>query len=385
MPRHPLIKISVAAALLLLVVAAVLWRRPSSPPETSAPAAEPSAAAPTPPLPAVAAQRPRERQPAQEQLPVPGCWDGLHGFDQVNSLEGFRAGLAAVISAGDRLMAVYLQERLTELVGSDAEKALQVLEWAKASSQPALGVYMEALKAAPAVHEPRVAEALLKLGEDKGADMVARSAALDTLETQRAFSPQQRQRVKAIAMDTSADSAAWLATRTLGRVMKEDFERTGTFAPYWNDLLEVGEKAEETGTRLLALEMPSYSNPVLGEDSIERLGKIMREDDEREVREMAAFRLAVTEEPQKALEQYRGAFEAEHDLCVRWAILRFAVRAAGAQALPTVKQFAAQDPRFLQDYQDFQQLYADGTTDFARIWMGKKEHHNCIVEEGAPH
>jgi tetratricopeptide (TPR) repeat protein len=385
MPRQPLLKISAAAALLLLVVAAVLWRRPSAPQDTPAPAAEPTAAAPSNPRAAVAAQRPRERQPAQEQLPVPGCWDGLQGFDQVNSLEGFRAGLAAVVSAGDRLMAIYLQERLTELVGNDAQKALQVLEWAATSSQPELGVYMEALKAAPAVHDARVAEALLKLGEDKGADMVVRAAAMDTLETQRSFTPQQRQRVKALAMDPSADSAAWLATRTLGRVMKEDFERTGTFAPYWNDLMELGEKAEDTAVRLLALEMPSYSNPVLGEDSIERLGKVMREDREREVREMAAFRLAVTEEPEKALEQYRTAFEAEHDVCVRWAILRFAVRAAGAQALPTVQQFAAKDPRFAQDYQDFQQLYADGTTDFARIWMGKKEHHNCIVEEGAPH
>jgi hypothetical protein len=191
--------------------------------------------------------------------------------------------------------------------------------------------------------------------------------------------------VKAIALDESLDSVSWVATRTIGRVMKEDYERTGTFAPYWKELMAISEKSDDMAVRLLALEMPSYSNPLIGGDSIERLGKIMRTDRERDVREMAAFRLAVTEEPQKALEAYRTAFPAEQDECVRWAIFRFAVRAAGAQALPLLRQMAAQDPRFVQDYQDFQRLYAEGTTDFARIWLGKQERHECITEEGAPH
>jgi hypothetical protein len=100
---------------------------------------------------------------------------------------------------------------------------------------------------------------------------------------------------------------------------------------------------------------------------------------------MAAFRLAVTEDPQKALEAYRAAFDGEQELCVRWAMLRFAVRAAGAEAMPVVAEFAKKDPRLQQDYEDFKKLYAEGTVDFARIWAGKEERHNCTVEEGAPH
>ena len=100
---------------------------------------------------------------------------------------------------------------------------------------------------------------------------------------------------------------------------------------------------------------------------------------------MAAYRLAVTEQPDKALEYYRAAFPQEQDECVRWALFRFAVRAAGPGALPLLEQMAAQDPRFLQDYQDFKRLYAAGTVDFARIWLGVEERHNCIMEEGAPH
>lgn len=379
------------ALLLIFLGVALLSRRPGSTGEESSDsqaAVDPSSGnarnAPAPSNAGGPAQ-PQERGPKQDVLPMPGCWEGMAEFDKNGSLDNFRQALAAAAAAGDRELAEYLQERLTEIVGGDAAKALQVLDWAEKSGQPELGVYMEALKDAPAVHDPKVVERLLKMGEDKGAQLVNRAAAMDTLETQKRLSPANLQRLKAVALDASTDSAGWVATRTLGRVMKEDYERTGNFAPYWKELLDLGEKSEDMAVRLLALEMPSYSDPLIGGDSIERLSQIMRTDRERDVREMAAFRLAVTEEPQKALEAYRTAFPAEPDECVRWAIFRFAVRAAGAQALPLLQQMAAQDPRFLLDYQDFQRLYAQGAVDFARIWLGKEERHQCLVEEGAPH
>jgi hypothetical protein len=382
---------AVGALLLILLGAALLWRRPASGAEGSSEASSAEARNSTGALAAAAPStaggpaQPQERKPKEDVLPMPGCWEGVAEFDKNGSLDTFRQALAAAVGAGDRELATYLQERLTELVGDNPDRALQVLEWAEKSTQPELGVYMEAIKDTGAVHNPLVVDRLLKMGEDKGAQLVNRAAAMDTLESQKRFSPATLQRVKAIALDESLDSVSWVATRTIGRVMKEDYERTGTFAPYWKELMAISEKSDDMAVRLLALEMPSYSDPLIGGDSLERLAKIMRTDRERDVREMAAFRLAVTEEPQKALEAYRTAFPAEQDECVRWALFRFAVRAAGAQALPLLRQMAAQDPRFVQDYQDFQKLYAEGTTDFARIWLGKQERHECITEEGAPH
>jgi hypothetical protein len=396
MSFRPLPKAVIAGSVLLVAACAalLLWRGSSS----STGGAEGTAGAKASPATgAVAAQgtaqagatgqaaTAQEKQPAKEQIPVPGCWEGTLAFDQAASLDTFRAALAEAVAAKDRHLATYLQERLTELVGNDASKALQVLKWAEGVSQPELGVYMEAIKASQAVHQPEVAEQLLKMGEDKGSPLLNRAAALDTLETQRRLSPTALQRLKALALDETVDSVAWVATRTMGRVMKEDFERTGTYAPYWKELLDVGSRSEDMAVRLLALEMPSYSNPILDSGSIDKLGEVLRKDPERDVREMAAFRLAVTEDPPKALEAYKAAFAKEHDLCVRWAMLRFAVRAAGADALPVVAQFAQQDPRLKQDYLDFKELYAAGTVDFARIWLGKKEHHDCLMEEGAPH
>ncbi|NVJ16066.1 HEAT repeat domain-containing protein [Myxococcus sp. AM010] len=381
---------TVAAGVLLVAAAvALLWPRtgPSLPGEPGA--AEPTASAASGPrgMPGagVPGAPPTEPEPVVEQIPMPGCWDGLHAFDAAVSMDSFRQALATAIGNGDRYLAAYLQERLTELVGNDAARALQVLEWAKGASGPELGIYMDALKAAPAVHAQQVAQGLLKLGEDPGAPLQTRSAALDALETQRKLAPGDIQRLKKLALDETLDSTAWVATRTLGRVMKEDLERTGNYAPYWKELLDISGSSDDMAVRLLALEMPSYSNPLIGSESFDSLKRILSSDRERDVREMAAFRLGVTSEPDQAMEILSAAFQAEHDLCVRWAIFRFTVRAGGEKALPLLEQFAAKDPRFTQDYLEFKALYASGTVDFARIWLGKREHHNCLVEEGAPH
>ena len=317
----------------------------------------------------------------KDEVPMPGCWPALRDFDRNASLEDMRAAIAAV-GGQDPLLAGYLQERLTEMIGDDPVRARTVLEWARQASGPALEIMLAALKAAPAVRDRGVAEALLAMGEDATAPVDLRSRALDTLETQHRLDGGTMSRMVAIAMDETSDAAAWMATRTLGRVMTEDFERTGTYEPYWKELLSIGRESEETAVQLLALEMPSYGDPVLGDGSIDALAELMRNDPDRNVREMAAHRLSVTRAPERVLALYREAFPLERDECVRWAIFRFAARVGGAGALPLLAELAAVDKRFQEDHQDFAALYAAGTVDFARVWLGKAERHQCVSEEG---
>ena len=391
--KHTASRVAVAIGALLLLIfgAALVARRPTteegSKESSEADASKSSSASSSKAPPVHGVGLPKELKPREDQLPMPGCWQGVAELDKNLSMANFQQALAAAISGRDRMLADYLQARLTDLIGDNPHHALQALEWAQAADNETLSVYIEAVKASAAVHRPEVVERILKMGEDKGSTFLHRGAALDALDTQKRFTPATMARVKAIALDESLDSVSWIATRSLGRIMKEDYERTGTFSPYWKELLDISEKSDDMAVKLLALEMPSFSNPIIGKDpqELERLAKIMQTDRERDVREMAAFRLAVTEQPDKALEYYRTAFPQEQDECVRWALFRFAVRAAGAGALPLLQQMAAQDPRFLQDYQDFQKLYAEGTVDFARIWLGKEERHSCIMEEGAPH
>ncbi len=281
---------AVGALLLILLGAALLWRRSASGAEGSSEASQSEVSQASGAQASAASgatggsTQPQQPKPPRELLPMPGCWQGVAELDKTLTLANFRQALAAAISGRDRMLATYLQEKLTELVGDDSSRALQVLEWAEGASMPELGVYIEAVKATAAVQRPEVVERLLKMGEDKGATLLNRGAAMDALETQKRFTPATLARVKAVALDESLDSTAWVATRTIGRVMKEDYERTGTFAPYWKELMDISEKSDDMAVRLLALEMPTYSNPLIGGDSLERLDKIMRTDRERDVR-----------------------------------------------------------------------------------------------------
>ena len=376
-----------AAVVLLIVFWAFFWPRRSPVGESQGPHAAPPVLPDRGPA-ASAAQAPSataDARPREDRVPMPGCWQGLRDFDRDASLNDMRAAISAAVNSGDPLLAGYLRERLAEMIGSDPQRALEVLAWCKDASGKELALLMGAVKDSPAVRDPGVAEKLLSMGEDRTGALDLRGAALDALETQHRLDDSAMARMKTIALDDTSDSAGWMATRALGRVMKTDFERTGSFEPYWKELLSIGQESEETAVQLLALEMPSYADPVIEGGSIEALAELLRKDPDRSVREMAAHRLSVTNEPDRVLAVYRAAFPAERDECVRWAIFRFSVRVAGAGALPLLAEFAALDPRFAEDKQDFMTLYASGAVDFSRVWAGKAERHQCVFEEGMGH
>jgi hypothetical protein len=333
-----------------------------------------------------ALQQSEEPPRPQEAVPMPHCWSEIQRLDQVLSMDNFRTVLASTLMNQDRFLLNYLQERLTRMVGNDPQNALRVLSWAEELGEGMeLAVYMEGLKKAPAVQHPKVSDRLFQLAENPKSPLALRAASVIGLETQKRFDPAALKRIKALALDETADQMAWNATRTLGRVMAEDFNNTGNYKAYWEQLLDISRKSEDRAVRTLALEMPTYSNPVLDAKSIDTLSEIMRTDRDREIREMAALRLSVTESPERAVEAYRAAFAAENDFCMRWAFFRFSLRAAGPAALPVVQQFAQQDPRFQQDYLDYKEFYDRGVLDWERIWANKKlypDHIRCMDTHG---
>lgn len=321
-------------------------------------------------------------EPPQEAYPMPQCWEDLPRLDQALTLESFRSALTLALSREDRLLLKYLEARLTRMVGDEPRNALQVLSWVEESSGGLdLIVYMEALKKAPAVQHKKVAGRLLELAEDPQRPLALRAASVIGLETQKHFDAEALKRMRALALDPKEDQVAWNATRTIGRVMETEFKSTGRYQPYWEQLLDISQNSEERSVRGLALEMPTYPEVILDEKSIVALSEILRTDRDREIRELAAMRLSVTEAPDKALAAYRAAFPTENEFCVRWALLRYAFRAAGPAALPLAEQFAQQEPRLQQDYLDFKELYAQGTLDWERIWLNKKlypDHIACM-------
>ncbi|HZI10296.1 MAG TPA: HEAT repeat domain-containing protein [Myxococcus sp.] len=325
-----------------------------------------------------------------DNVPLPPCWAELAKLDRTLSLEDFRQVLASGLPSRDRFLLTYLEERLTALVGNDPKKGLQVLSWV-AGSEDGLEVMvlMEGLKKSGSVHHPKVTERLFQRAESTEGAPLVRAAAVIGLETQKRFDPAELQRLKALAMDVRDGQVAWNATRTIGRVMETDFNATGRYQAYWESLLDISRKSEDRAVRTMALEMPTYSNLVLPKDSIDTLAETMRTAGDREMREMAALRLSVTDEPARALDAYDQAFKTETDFCMRWAMFRFALRAGGAQALPLAQRMAQQEPRLQQDYAGFKQLYDEGVHDWNRIWLEMQskltdQHISCMdSHEGA--
>jgi hypothetical protein len=319
--------------------------------------------------------------PATEELPGVHCWQGLLDIDRAGSFDDLRGVLARALGSGDELLARYVADRLVELVGGDAAQAHRLLDWAAETAGPESEVLLGALARTAAVHDAGIRERILRTAEDRGGDVGRRAAAIGALETQRRLDAATLGRVTALALDRDAGGAAWTATRTIGRVMKEDHARTGAYEPYWDQLMEISARTRDPEVRILALEMPAYVDPVLGAPFIEELATLLRTAPEREVREMAAFQLGLTADPQRVLAVFRAAFPAERDLCVRWAMLRFAVRAGGPRALPVLDEMAGIDTRFAADVADFRRIYATGLEDFERVWLDKAEHHACSADE----
>jgi hypothetical protein len=326
---------------------------------------------------------PQSEEPAkpQETAPMPSCWAEMQRLDKELTLDNYRTALSAAASGGDRFLLTYLQERLTRMVGNDPQKALKVLSWAEETGEGVeLMVYMESLKKTPAVQNPKVSGRLLQLAENPKSSLPLRAATVIGLETQKSFDAATLSRMKALALDGSAEQVAWNATRTIGRVLEEDVKNGGNYRPYWEQLLDISRESQDRAVRGLALEMPTYSNLVLDEKTIPALSEIMRTERDKEARELAAMRLSVTEAPQKALDAYRAAFPTETEFCVRWAFFRYALRAAGPAALPLVHQFAQQEPRLMETYLSFKEAYDQGMHDWERVFMekGPTAHVECM-------
>lgn len=123
----------------------------------------------------------------------------------------------------------------------------------------------------------------------------------------------------------------------------------------------------------------AYTDPPFGEVSRRRLASLILHHPSAPVRVMAASVISTARDTEEVLKVYQQAFQESNDLCVRWNMLKFSLRAAGAGALPLVEAWAKQDARFLQDYSDFKALYDSGIVDWGRIWLGKTANgfHQC--------
>lgn len=373
----------VLGAVALLAAVALLSR--GSPAERGPSEAPPSATPGTAPTPLAAKgapgptgpQKPREKGP---RFNATTCWQDLERFNEEVTLETFRAWAAPLLAAKDPLVIDYLKGRLAELIGGDEGRALDVLEWAREAAPAEFKVLLGGLRGSKALTLPKVAAQLTSLGLDEKLDLGRRAGFLDELQRMPRLEPAALERLSEFAKDAASGEAGWVTTRAIGRVMKEDLTRTGTFKPYLDKLLTIGTESLDEQVRYLALEMEMHAAAPLDAQSVRKLQKVLASEGSDEVREVAAHILSMSQDKKQALDVFAQAFAAERDLCVRWSLFRFAARAAGKDALPVMADMAVADPRFQRTYQDFERLYASGIVDFNRLWFAlpSQDPYGCL-------
>jgi hypothetical protein len=318
-----------------------------------------------------------ERPIAEPRLPRLTCYAGYLKLESLHGLEGVRAAIHQALARNDQAALLFLEQRLAEVIGEDAQAALQVLEWAHTTQEPELSLYLRAVRETEAVRAPAVVDRLATMAESHP-DPGHQASALVALETQHRFEPAMLERLTTLARkDTLAIGVVMHTVRTIGRVMDNDFQRTGRFDPYMGKLLEVALDSTEPDVRGLAIEMGGYPDARIDGPLLQQLAKLQREDPDADVREMAALVMSSGRDTQAVLDAFGESFPREKNECVRWAIVRYAVRAAGAQALPLLKDFARQDARFQRDHAEFKALYDAGHVDFNRVFLNKASHHRC--------
>jgi hypothetical protein len=320
---------------------------------------------------------------AEQRMPRHACRAGYMDFEALyGGVEGVRAAIQQAMARSDMAAVVFLTERLAEVIGKDVSAALQAVTWAETAEEPELSALLQGVRDSEAVEDPRVAARLFSMAE-RHADPSHQALALVALETQPRFDGAVMDRLAAMAkQDTREKGVAMLATRTLGQVMGHDFKASGTVAPYMARLLDIARGSRDADVRTLALEMGTAPAARLDDASVKTLARVMREDPDADVREMAALAMSNGRDTDAVLQQFAEAFRSEKSLCVRWAILRYTLRAGGAAALPQVQEYVRQDRRLEQDAADFKALYDAGYTDFDRLWLKKRMRHRCPDEAG---
>jgi hypothetical protein len=298
------------------------------------------------------------------------CWKDIERFNDAVTIGNFRDWAAPLLASRDPNVRNYLRERLTELIGNDAAKATEVMGWSRDAGPREFNVIMMALRDSEAVHQPQVAAKLLEHGMDITLDGQRRAGILSALDTQKKLEPGMLGTLADFAKDPVSGEAGWAAARTIGRVMKRDFNAKGNLAPYMDKLLTIGTESPDEQIRYLALSMPMHTTPVMDAATHERYAKVLTTEGSPEGREAAAHNLSVStgDDRAKTLALFAQAFAVEPDVCARWAYFRFAARVSGREALPTMANMAIVDPRFQPLYQTFERIYASGTLDFVRVW-----------------
>lgn len=319
-------------------------------------------------------------------FPTPTCRAGIRQFDAglgqlgtLEDLDAIRSALQRALDGEDVRLAQYIQERLSELITADIGIMHDVLNDVDSAPEEERNVFLLAIQDA-SVGDSQVVEQLLNTAEKPG-DAELRRRALSALQTQPSLTAPELDRLAALGEGATEDRIAMAATSVIGLVMRNDQTRADEYA---TRLLDIAQAQTDLEVAYLAVEMVDHPAVTLGTPSVQRLANLLNNHPSLALRKLAVHVLSSARDTQTVLNVFEQAFKENTDLCVRWAIMKFSLRAAGAKALPLLAEFAALEPGLQQDAVEFQQMYDSGIVDFEHIWLAKtaKGFHRCDMGPG---
>ncbi len=313
--------------------------------------------------------------------PTPTCRAGIQQFDAglgqlgaLKDLAAIRSALQRALDGEDVRLAQYIQERLSELITADTGIMRAVLNDVGSAPELERNVFLLAIQNA-AIGDSQVVEQLLSTAEQPG-DAELRRHALAALQTQPLLSIAHLDRLATLGKGATGDRIAIAATSVIGLVLRNDQTRVDEYA---TRLLDIAQAQTDLEVAYLAVEMVGHPAVTLGALSVQRLTNLLNNHPSLALRKLAVHVLSSARDTQTVLKVYEQAFKENTDLCVRWAIMKFSLRAVGAKALPLLAEFAALEPGLQQDATEFRQMYDSGIVDFEHIWLAKtaKGFHRC--------
>ncbi len=271
------------------------------------------------------------------------------------------------------------QRKISEWVGADAQRALELLDWFKREEDPSsLNILMASLTMDPRIaNEPRVVSAFLDVAR-RDASPSRRMEALSFIGQGAKRSPEVERDLLSLARGDADPSIRVAAVVALRQQIDIDPSAAERYNPEF--LLVAGQSADP-GVRQQAIQAIRMRQAA--DDQVRSVAAFLRQDEDVAVRMTAAEQLggARAQFRSTAMAALAEGFKTDATEDVRRACMLALVRAGRGEAVATLRGLRDVDPRMTQDIDDYVRILEGGEVDLDWIYDEKGRLERARIPE----
>ncbi len=302
-----------------------------------------------------------EHAPAPDIAPLP---DDVQG-----PIRDLLTALHDAVHKGDGEAMTEVQRKLSEWVGDDPQRALELLGWFRREADPSsLNIVMGSISVNPRIaNDTQVVSAFLDVAR-RDPSSNRRMEALQFLGQGGKRPPEVEREMVTLARGDPDPSVRVAAIVALRQQIDLDPTAAQRFNP---EFLDAASHATDPQVRQQALQAVRIRE--LTGDQVRGMAAFLRQDEDPSVRITAAEQLGDVR-PQyrtSAMETLSEGFRSDSGEDVRRACMLAIVKAGRGEAVGTLRQLREIDPRLSQDIDDYLGILGNGEIDLDRIWEEK--------------